>query len=126
MLDLATIRERNKGQPEGYWKVTTAALCDEVERLQKPPAPSPDLDNIRRMLDDGVPVPPWLMRGLVEQVESFQQIATHAEARRLVDKISYDSLYDAVLTWDDAIERCDGIVAAEEALREVVKELRTP
>lgn len=67
MLDLATIREKNKGQPEGYWKTTTAALCDEVERLSRPP--DADLDNIRRMLDDGIPVPPWLVRCLCERVE---------------------------------------------------------
>lgn len=66
MLDLATIRKRNALQPEGYWKTTTAALCDEVERLRR--APKPSLDNIRRMLDDGVPVPPWLVRGLVERL----------------------------------------------------------
>lgn len=66
MLDLATIRRRNDGQPEGYWKATTATLCDEVERLRRPPDAS--LDNIRRMLDDGVPVPPWLVRGLVERL----------------------------------------------------------
>lgn len=66
MLDLATIRNKNKGQPEGYWKATTAALCDEVERLRRTPDAS--LDNIRRMLDDGVPVPPWLVRGLIDRL----------------------------------------------------------
>lgn len=38
MLDLEAIRKKNAGQPDGYWKTTTAALCDEVERLQRPPA----------------------------------------------------------------------------------------
>ena len=168
MLNLADIRKRNRGQPEGYWKATTAALCDELERLHKgrrkiagdllggPLTPDelqgdyvvrPDasLDNIRRMLDDGVPVPPWLVRGLVERLEraehnlgyamsalqraDAERLAligrvTQAEARRLADTIRYDPLYDAVLAWDAAIERCDGIVAAEQALRDVVRELR--
>lgn len=68
MLDLETIRRRNDGQPEGYWKARVAELCDEVERLRRPPDAS--LDNIRRMLDDGVPVPPWIVRGLVERLTS--------------------------------------------------------
>lgn len=70
MLDLDTIRKKNDGQPEGYWKATTAALCDEVERLRQPPVPPADLDNIRRMLDDEVPVPPWLVRGLIERLSA--------------------------------------------------------
>lgn len=128
MLDLTTIRERNKGQPEGYWKTTTAALCDEVERLRQPPASSPDIDAIRRM--DGH-VPPWIVRMLCDRVEkaerdaaSFQRLATHTEARRLVDKIGYEMLRDAAFAWADAIDRCNGIVTAEEALRDVVRELR--
>lgn len=126
MLDLADIRKKNAGQPDGYWKTTTTALCDEVERLQRAPTSDPSLDNIRRMLDDGVPVPPWLVRGLVERAEYWhmqwdftveQGIACEERYKALL------SIVSAVRAWSDAIERCDGIVAAEKTLRGVAREL---
>ena len=121
MLDLADIRKRNAGQPDGYWK-TTVALCDEVERLSKPPAA--DLDNIRRMLDDGVPVPPWLVRGLVEYAARWRGQASNWADNIAVLTREHDSLLAAVCAWSDAIEQCNGIVAAEETLRDMVRVFR--
>jgi hypothetical protein len=80
-----------------------------------------DLGAIRRMLDAGDPIPPRIVRGLCEQVEraetardAWTKIGAEAQAR-------YDRLLAAARAWADAIDRCDGIVAAEQALLEAVR-----
>ena len=107
-IDLATIRTTNEKRLDGYWKRTIAALCDEVEQLRKnnerpPSSGSTNLLAIRRIADSGDPVPPWVLRALCNR---------------------HERLLDASCAWDNAIDRCDGIAAAEEQLRAMLKERR--
>jgi hypothetical protein len=55
---------------------------------------STDLDPVRRMLDDGVPIPPWLVRGLVERAEKAEASAALlrealADLLRVVRRVAY-------------------------------------
>lgn len=63
-----------------------------------------DLDAIHRLLDHGDPIPPYLVRQLLAQIATTAPIV--AAARR----------------WAAAVERCDGIVGAEERLLIALKE----
>jgi hypothetical protein len=94
--------------------------------------PDLNLDSVRRMLDAGNPIPPWIVRGLCDDLELA-----------MVDKAVYRSAIDCVgeyirllavledqkriiaaaRAWSDAIDRCDGIAAAEERLLEALKGL---
>jgi hypothetical protein len=97
----------------------------------------PDTDSIRRMLDDGTPIPPWIVRGLCDRVEQCENVMS--QVARLTQEVQTDlrqfetairpelgallCLLAAARAWDDAVERCDGIVAAEERLREALRGL---
>lgn len=65
-----------------------------------------DPDAIQRLLDHGDPIPPYLVRQLLAQIAAAAPIV--AAARR----------------WADAVERCDGIVGAEERLLAVLRDHR--
>lgn len=66
---------------------------------------SPDLLAIRRIADGGAPIPPWVMRTLLDRVEALEHVTEAAQA------------------WQEAIRRCDGIAAAEERLSATMREL---
>lgn len=92
----------------------------------------PNLDAIRRIADSGVPIPPWIVRQLIEEIEREKGRAESdlADLRQLQG--AYDSLWRernallaAARAWDAAIERCDGIAAAEQALRKEVRKLKS-
>jgi len=78
-----------------------------------------DLDPIRRMLDDGVPIPPWLVRGLCERVEALE---FEAETWKF-DARAYRPVVAAARAWADTVERGRDIAVAEDALREAVRGL---
>jgi hypothetical protein len=78
---------------------------------------------IRRMLDDAVPIPPWIVRSLVEEAERSRHNMAYAFGALQMCDTQRLALLDAARAWDDAIEYCDGIVAAEQVLRSVLREL---
>ena len=60
------------------------------------------VEDIRRMAEDGLPIPPALVLALVERVEALERLRS------------------TVIAWDNAIERC---AAKEQALREELRGL---
>lgn len=49
-----------------------------------------NLDSIRRMLDDKLPIPPWIVRGLVEEIEGLRDTLDEAAAALLSRPIRTD------------------------------------
>jgi hypothetical protein len=89
-----------------------------------------DLTAIRRAAQDGLPILSTQVLALIDRVEeaekdaaSFQRLATHIEARRLVDKIDLEMLMDAAIAWRDA--PLEGAGKAAITLLETIKELES-
>lgn len=82
-----------------------------------------DLDAIRRSAARGDPQLSATVLALCDQLMSMQRLAEHATARRVVDRIDLDELRDAARAYFAAVDRCDGIAAAEQALRAAVEQV---
>lgn len=73
-----------------------------------------DLDAIRRDARDGLPVLPMTVLALVEQIEYESNNASYWY-RRL------EAISNAARAYFAAVDTCNGIVAAEQSLREAVE-----
>jgi len=84
-----------------------------------------DLDPIRRMLDDGVPVPPWIVRGLVGRLEMALTRYTNSDSCEYGDRppCPCDAPWSGECRYCQAmrLERGGDIAAAGDALREAVR-----
>lgn len=84
-----------------------------------------DLAAIRRNAAAGLPVLPSTVLTLLDHIAGMED-ALSLHLRQIAEQQAYiNGLHSRLLAWADAIERCDGIVAAEQAVMRYVAGVRS-